>query len=180
MRINMNSRQFTNNLSLDSFKEETIQVLEKKKVGRKPLYTEWLTEEGLEQINKWAENGLIGKQIAHNIGINHTTLYDWMKKFPELAEAIRNGRKVMDEQVESSLLKRAMGYEYVEEAWGKNQLGEMVIVKRVVKMQAPDVTAQIFWLKNRQPELWRDKVEVKNEHEGKIIVEMGEMAKWSN
>jgi len=48
MRINMNSRQFTNNLSLDSFKEETIQVLEKKKVGRKPLYTEWLTEEGLE------------------------------------------------------------------------------------------------------------------------------------
>ena len=150
-----------------------------KKVGRKPLYTQWITEEGLEQIKKWAENGLIGKQIANNIGINHTTLYDWMNKFPELAEAVRDGRKVMDEQVENSLLKRAMGYEYVEETWGKNHVGEMVIAKRVAKFQAPDVTAQMFWLKNRNPERWRDRVEVKNEHEGTIKVEMGDMEKWS-
>lgn len=152
----------------------------KKKVGRKPLYTEWLTEEGLALVNKWAEDGLIGKQIAFNIGINHTTLYDWMQKFPELAEAIRSGRKVMDELVENSLLKRAMGYQYEEETWGKDHLGEMVIVKRVVKSQAPDVTAQIFWLKNRQPERWRERVEIKNEHGGTIKVEMGEMEKWSN
>lgn len=151
----------------------------KKKVGRKPLYTEWLTEEGLALVNKWAEDGLTGKQIAHNIGINHTTLYDWMNKFPELSEAVRDGRKVMDEQVENSLLKRAMGYQYVDETWGKDQLGEMVVVKRVVKMQAPDVTAQIFWLKNRQPERWRERVGIKNAHEGTIKVEMGALEKWS-
>lgn len=176
----MNSGQSSNNLSLDSYKEENIKVLEKKKVGRKPLYTEWLTEEGLEQIKKWAENGLIGKQIAQNIGINHTTLYDWMNKFPELAEAIRNGRKVMDEQVESSLLKRAMGYQYEEETWGKNHDGEMTLEKRVVKLQAPDVTAQIFWLKNRQPERWKDKQEIMNEHIGTIEIKISaDLEKWS-
>jgi hypothetical protein len=53
-------------------------------------------------------------------------------------------------------------------------------VKRVIKSQAPDVTAQIFWLKNRQPKEWRDKVEVHNEHAGTIKIDMGEMEKWSN
>lgn len=160
--------------------QDVIKAKGKKKVGRKPLYTEWITKEGLEKIREWAEIGLIGKQIANNIGINHTTLYDWMQKFPELAEAIRNGRKVMDEQVECSLLKRAMGYQYEEETWGENHDGEMVIVKRVVKSLTPDVTAQIFWLKNRQPERWRERVEIKNNHEGTIKVEMGALEKWSN
>lgn len=56
----------------------------------------------------------------------------------------------------------------------------MVLLKRIVKLQAPDVTAQIFWLKNRLPERWRDRVEVKNKHEGTVTIEMGEMEKWSN
>ena len=151
-----------------------------KKVGRKPLYTEWITEVGLAKVKMWAEEGLIGKQIANNIGINHTTLYDWMLRFPELAETIRNGRKVMDEQVENSLLKRALGYQYEEVTLGKDHEGEMIVVKKVLKTQAPDVTAQIFWLKNRNPKEWRDKVDIHNEHSGTIIVEMGELEQWSN
>ena len=150
-----------------------------KKIGRPPMYTQWITEEGLTQVKKWAEEGLINKQIAHKMGINNATLYEWQDRFPEFADALKKGKKVIDEQVENSLLKRAMGYQYEEETWGKNQLGEIVIVKRIVKSQAPDVTAQIFWLKNRNPKEWRDKVEVKNEHEGTITVEMGEMDKWS-
>lgn len=161
-------------------KSQTVSQEEKKKVGRKPLYTEWLTEKGLALVNKWSEDGLINKQIANKIGINNATLYEWQDRFPEFADAIKEGKKIIDEQVESSLLKRAIGYQYEEETWGKNHLGEMVIVKRVIKSQAPDVTAQIFWLKNRQPERWRERVEIKNEHEGTIKVEMGDMEKWSN
>jgi len=56
----------------------------------------------------------------------------------------------------------------------------MSLIKRVVKSQATDVTPQIFWLKNRQPERWRDRVEVKNDHEDIIKVEMGDLEKWSN
>lgn len=33
-------------------------------------------------------------------------------------------------------------------------------IKTVVKQVVPDTTAQIFWLKNRKPEQWRDKRDV--------------------
>ncbi len=150
------------------------------KVGRPPKYDEWITEEGLNQITKWAEMGLYGKQISHNMGISHKTLCEWQNAFPQLSEAIKNGRKVKDFEVENSLLQRATGYQYEEEVSELNEYGELVVVKKVLKSQAPDVAAQIFWLKNRQPELWRDKVEVQNEHSGTIKVELGEMDKWSN
>lgn len=151
----------------------------KNKVGRPPKYEEWITEEGLARITAWAEKGLIGKQISHNMGINHATLCEWQNKFPELGEAIKMGRRVKDFEVENSLLQRATGYQYEEEVSELNEYGELIVVKKVLKSQAPDVAAQIFWLKNRQPELWRDKVEVKNEHSGTITVELGDMEKWS-
>ena len=114
------------------------------------------------------------------MGINVATLYEWQERFPEFADAIKKGKRVIDEQVANSLLKRAMGYQYEEETWGKNQEGQMVLIKRIVKLQARDVTAQIFWLKNREPKRWRERVEIKNEHEGTIKVEMGDLEKWSN
>jgi len=160
--------------------EGLLKNCHKKKNGRPPNYTEWLTEEGLGQVKNYAEEGLINKQIAHKMGINNATLYEWQSRFPEFADAIKKGKKVIDDQVENSLLRRAMGYQYEEETWGKNHDGDMIVVKKVLKSQAPDVTAQIFWLKNRNPQEWRDKVEIQNEHSGTIKIDMGEMEKWSN
>lgn len=152
----------------------------KKKNGRPPMYKEWITEKGLLQVTNWAEEGLINKQIAYKMGINVATLYEWQDRFPEFAEAIKRGKKIIDKQVENSLLKRALGYQYEEETWGKNYDEQQVLIKRVVKSQAPDVTAQIFWLKNRRPEEFKDKVEVDNPHSGSIRIELGDMEKWSN
>ncbi len=150
------------------------------KVGRPSKYDEWLTPEGLDRITKWAENGLIGKQISHNMGISHSTMCEWQNQFPELLDAIKKGRRVKDYEVENSLLQRATGYQYEEDVYEANEDGELIVVKRTVKSQAPDVTAQIFWLKNRMKEEWRDKVEISNEHSGTIKIDMGEMEKWSN
>jgi len=38
---------------------------------------------------------------------------------------------------------------------------KMILVERKAKEVVADTTAQIFWLKNRKPEQWRDKQEVK-------------------
>jgi hypothetical protein len=152
----------------------------KNKIGRPSKSDEWLTPEGLAKVTTWAENGLIGKQISHNMGIAHGTLCEWQNTFPELAEAIKRGRKVKDLEVENSLLQRATGYQYEEDVYEPDEDGNLVVVKRVLKSQAPDVTAQIFWLKNRNPSEWRDKVEIQNEHSGTIKIDMGEMEKWSN
>lgn len=160
--------------------EDLVLTPSKNPVGRPTKRDEWLTTEGLAQITAWAEKGLIGKQLSHNMGIGHTTLMEWQRDYPQLALAIKTGRKVKDFEVENSMLQRATGYQYEEDVYERNDEGELVIVKRIVKSQAPDVAAQIFWLKNRQPTEWRDKIEVNTEHSGTIKVELGEMTKWSN
>lgn len=133
--------------------------------GSHGKYGAWIAPEGLLKIQGWARDGLSDKQIAHNIGITQTTLYEWQKRFPELSEALKKGKEVVDREVENALLKRAMGYEYTEvtqEPVKNKDTGEvqMRVTKRVTKQIVPDVTAQIFWLKNRKPDEFRDKRDV--------------------
>ena len=120
-------------------------------------YHAWLTPDGLKRLEAWARDGLIDEQIAKNCGIAVKTLYEWKNAHPPIREALKKGKEVVDVEVENALLKRAMGYEYDETMIEESPDG----VKRRVtrKMVVPDVTAQIFWLKNRKPEQWRDKVE---------------------
>ena len=71
-------------------------------------------------------------------------------------EALKKGKEVVDIQVENALLKRALGYEFIEVTKELTDAG-LLITKEVTKLQAPDTTAAIFWLKNRKPNEWRDK-----------------------
>lgn len=121
-------------------------------------YNEWITEEGLLKIEGWARDGLTDEQIANNIGIRRPTLYDWKNKYPDISDSLKKGKEVIDRQVENALLKRALGYEYVETTKELTDLG-LTVTKQVIKQVSPDTTAQIFWLKNRKPKEWRDKKE---------------------
>lgn len=131
----------------------------------KGKYHEWLTDDGLIKLKGWARDGLSNEQIAKNIGINPDTLYTWIKKFPEIDEALKKGKEVVDIEVENALLKRAMGYEYeevktyIEETDGKKKKK----VEKTTKHVPADVTAGIFWLRNRKGLVWsnRDVVDIK-------------------
>ena len=124
-------------------------------------YQNWIEPEGILKIEGWARDGLTNEQIAGNMGISRETLNQWSKKYPDISDALKKGKEVVDRQVENALLKRALGYEYDEITmeYGKE-------TKRVTKQVVPDVTAQIFWLKNRKPDQWRDKRDI--EHSGEI------------
>ena len=130
----------------------------------KGKYKEWLEPEGLLKIEGWARDGLIDEQIAQNIGIAASTLYEWKNQYPEISEALKKGKEVVDRQVENALLKRALGYKYEEIKTEETEEGKKVTV--TIKEVVPDVTAQIFWLKNRKPDQWRDKRDI--EHSGEI------------
>lgn len=137
----------------------------------KGKYEQWLTEEGLLQLEAWARNGLTDEQIAANIGISRSTLNEWKNRFSDISDTLKRGKEIVDIQVENALLKRALGYTYKEttrEAQFNPQTEqyEMVVTKEVTKEVVPDTTAQIFWLKNRKPEKWRDKKDV--EHSGSV------------
>lgn len=236
----------------------------------KGKYEYWLTPEGLLLLEGWARDGLTDEQIARNMGIVSSTLYDWKKRYPEISESLKRGKAIVDRQVENALLKRALGFSYTEVtkkrivdtgqkkrhkgesrlteqewefavkyfngrcaycgeymsnptkdhvrplhgggtltrdnvipcckkcnsskkdnemlSWYQKQsfyskeraqkifdyidfvvsLGEepetqdngtLIVTKEVKKEVAPDVTAQIYWLKNRKPGEWRDKRE---------------------
>lgn len=115
---------------------------------------EWLEQDKLTLLEGWARDGLTDEQIAHNMGIRRETLYDYKNKYPNISNALKKGKEVVDIEVENALLKRALGYNYEEITYENG-----VETKRVTKQVAPDTTAQIFWLKNRRKQQWRDKVE---------------------
>ena len=138
--------------------------------GRKGLYEEWITEDGLTSIEGWAREGATDAQIAKKIGISVTTFCEWKNRFPEFAKALKKGKAPVDFKVENQLLKSALGY-FIEveepiklkKKTVKNGVGtieeehiEMVTKKVYVP---PNVTAQFFWLKNRKPDKWRDRQE---------------------
>lgn len=130
----------------------------------------WITEDGLTKIQGWARDGLIDKQIARNMSIALATLKTWKVRFPEIAEALRKGKEVVDREVENALFKSALGFmqkvkkpvrirevEYDPKTGRKIRESEKWVQVEEEIYVPPQVTAQIFWLKNRKPDEWREK-----------------------
>lgn len=95
----------------------------------KGKYQYWLTDEGLTLLSGWARDGLTDEQIAQKMGVRRETLYAWEKKYPNISNTLKKGKEVVDYEVENALLKTAL---------------------------AGNTTAQIFWLRNRRPDRWRN------------------------
>lgn len=136
----------------------------------KGKYQEWLTPDGITRLEAWARDGLTLEQIAHNMGVADSTLRKWRDDHEAISAALKRGKEVVDIEVENALLKRALGYDYTEERVevSKENGKKSVKTTQTVKHVPPDVTAQIFWLKNRRPDRWRDKQQL--EHSGRVDV----------
>lgn len=135
----------------------------------KGKFHRWLEPDNLIKLEAWARDGLTDEQIASNMGITTSTLYEWKKRFSVITEALKSGKEIVDIQVENALLKRALGYTYTETKTEKSKKdGEKITV--TVKQVIPDVTAQIYWLKNRRTDKWRDRREVDFEQTGGVMI----------
>ena len=131
-----------------------------RKVGdRVAKINEWLEQDKLTLLEGWSRDGLTNEQIANNIGINVKTLYDWKNKESNISNALKKGKEVVDIEVENALLKKALGYTITLRKQKVTKDGDVVDIEEEVHIP-PDTTAQIFWLKNRRKQQWRDKVEV--------------------
>ena len=97
-----------------------------------PSITDWGTVEKLQLLEEWSTQGLYIKDIAAKMGISVSTVYDWMNKNPDIAAAIKKGRDKSIDMVENALFKSAI---------------------------SGNVTAMIFYLKNRAPERYKDRVD---------------------
>lgn len=96
----------------------------------KGKYKKWLEKDNLTLLQGWARDGLTDEQIAHNMGISRKTLAEWKNKYGDICNALKKGKEVVDFEIENALAQSALD---------------------------GNVTAQIFWLKNRKPDKWKDK-----------------------
>ncbi|QSB03228.1 helix-turn-helix domain-containing protein [Methylomonas sp. EFPC1] len=117
-----------------------------------------LKPEFIDQAYNYCLLGATDAQLAGFFGVSEKTINTWKKQAPEFADSLKRGKTLADAQVANSLFHRATGYSHPETK--VNIADGQVILTDVTKHHPPDTTAAIFWLKNRQPDKWRDKVEV--------------------
>jgi len=111
----------------------------------------------LEQVRKLAEAGLIDSQIADILGFSKSSLTKLKKSDANFFQTLKAGKAVADGEVVKALYNRAVGYSH-KDCHISVSFGKPTIVP-FTKHYAPDVTACIFWLKNRQPEQWKQIVD---------------------
>ena len=102
----------------------------------------WLEDENLTLLEGWARDGLSREKIAENMGIGRSTLYEWLKRYPQLAQAMGKSPEMVDYQVEQALLDKALG---------------------------GDLRAQMYWLNNRRGDKWQEHPKEKTEKDAEPV-----------
>ena len=118
--------------------------------GKKNIYRPEFAALGKQHCILGARN----EDLAALFGVSRQSIDNWLIKYPKFKADVFEGREKADIAVASSLFRRAIGYDHND------------------KHYPADTTACIFWLKNRRPDKWRDKVDVGGEAGGPIKIEV--------
>lgn len=139
-------------------KQGLIEGMAKKRGGRPSLYK----PEFAELARKFCCLGATDADLAKFFEVNVDTIHEWKKVHSGFSDSIKAGKEQADSEVASKLFHRATGYEHPEDDIRTVSMGDgagsEIVITPTVKRYPPDTTAAIFWLKNRRPDLWRDKV----------------------
>lgn len=124
----------------------------------------------MNRVVRWAESGATNDEIASLLGISRSTLQDYRNKHHEFKAALDGAKEAADAVVENSAFALANGFTKSVKKPIKKRIGDEDVIEYVDEeiFIPPNPTAQIFWLKNRQPDKWNDKVTV--EHSGGVDV----------
>lgn len=133
-----------------------------KKVGRPSSYKPEYAEQG----RKLCLLGSTDAEMGEFFEVDESTINRWKQEHTEFCESIKSGKVQADAEISSKLYHRAKGYEHPD-VHISNYQGEITITD-ITKHYAPDTTAAIFWLKNRQSAKWRDKTDVN--HSGDVTI----------
>ena len=137
-------------------------------MSKKGKYEEWQTPENLIRLEGWRRDGLDFAQIAKNMGIALSTLSRWRELYKDISEALKKGSEVSTYEIENALYKSAKGHfvEEVEIIEHEDDAGRKTVTKHKRRRYIPpSIAAQIFILKNRRSDWWREKqiIEMKND-----------------
>lgn len=152
-----------------------VQIVQARKRGRPTAFQ----PEFVELARNYCLLGATNAALARNFGVELVTLERWMRQKPDFRGAIKEGREEADAKMAKSLFHRGTGYERTSHKvfmvdtkttkTAANGEKSVTVSKRekrvpVTEHYPPDTAAAFIWLKNRRPDLWRDRKEL--EHTG--------------
>ncbi len=132
--------------------------------GRPSSYS----DEFAKQAEKLSALGATDMEMADFFEVDVRTIYRWKHDHEGFCQALNAGKSKADERVINSLYQRAVGYEQDAVKIFMPAGADNPVYAPYREKVAPDTTAAIFWLKNRQPDKWRDKQDV--EHSGEVAL----------
>lgn len=133
---------------------------------KKDLYTEKDIKNKLDYIEDRIAYGITETELMKRLDVSRTTYYKWKESKKEFREAIERGKRGQIQVVENQLLKKILGYTVEETEERQDEHGNVLERKIKTKFINPDTTSMIFWLKNRNPDEWKDRIE--NNHTGSV------------
>ena len=123
-------------------------------------------DEYAEQAYNYCLLGATDEQLALFFDVSEQTINNWKKKHQVFSLALKRGKDQADAIIAQSLFHRAKGYSHPEDKIFNDQ--GIALVVPTTKHYPPDTTAAIFWLKNRRPDKWRDRINFVDETERNI------------
>lgn len=112
-----------------------------------------------EIAKKLAADGKREYKIAEELGISQRTYFEYKAKYPHFSQAIKSGQQEAIQTAEDSLFRRVTGFTYTETVI-EEEMGTVIKTKKTKKTVLPDPVSCIFYLKNKDPENWRDRQEL--------------------
>lgn len=123
----------------------------------------WEQQKQLNKIEEWVSNGIPMKDVAKNMGIGRTTLYEWLDKSTHITDALHAGRKVKLEKVEHAMFMRAIGYDKEEVHYKFDEEGNKFPMKSRVVHYPGEPSLIKYYANNTDPSKWKDRVDVTDE-----------------
>lgn len=120
-------------------------------MARPPKYR----AEFAEQAEKLCKLGLTDKELAEFFKVCEATINTWKHVHKPFLAALKKGKLIADGNVAEKLYQRATGYEHAED--DIRAVNGEIVMTPTTRRYPPDTAAAIFWLKNRQPQKWREK-----------------------
>lgn len=144
----------------------------RKKRGQPTAYR----SEYAQQAYKLCLLGATDKDLASFFSVSEATINNWKQAHHDFLESLKGGKEQADANVAKSLYRRALGYSHdavkILAVANGNNMGSSVEQVPYIERYPPDTTAAIFWLKNRRPDVWRDKHEVTGADGGPLTVQV--------
>lgn len=125
----------------------------------------------LKQARFLSEKGCTDIEMASFFEVSEKTLNTWKKEHPDFLDVLKAGKSIADDRVQNALFQRAVGFSHPDTHVSNHQ--GTITLTPIVKHLPPETVAAIFWLKNRRPAEWRDKIDVNANQTGTIEIVIG-------